>query len=79
MQVEVFDRDNARLGLPGFRNLCHTGTSVLVEGQLKATPEGVKQPVELHASRIVHVGQVSAPSAGAMASRLCTSIRLGDA
>ncbi|XP_039136392.1 asparagine--tRNA ligase, cytoplasmic 3-like [Dioscorea cayenensis subsp. rotundata] len=36
--------------------LVHTGTSVLVEGELKKPPEGVKQRVELHADRVLEVG-----------------------
>eukprot|EP00899_Mesostigma_viride_P022736 jgi/Mesvir1/3647/Mv14942-RA.2 len=36
--------------------LTPTGTSVLVEGVLKKTPEGVKQPVELKVAKVLHVG-----------------------
>ncbi|GFH25835.1 uncharacterized protein HaLaN_23867, partial [Haematococcus lacustris] len=40
----------------GLKHLVMTGTSVLVEGELSATPEGTKQAVELKAARIVHLG-----------------------
>eukprot|EP00198_Chlamydomonas_reinhardtii_P003924 XP_001693260.1 predicted protein [Chlamydomonas reinhardtii] len=40
----------------GLKTLVPTGTSVLVEGHLEATPEGTKQAVELKATKIVHVG-----------------------
>ena len=33
-----------------------TGTCLVIEGQMKRTPEGTKQPVELRATRIRHVG-----------------------
>ncbi|KAJ0975456.1 hypothetical protein J5N97_017421 [Dioscorea zingiberensis] len=36
--------------------LLHTGTSVLVEGELKKPPEGVKQRVELRVDRVLEVG-----------------------
>mmetsp|Transcript_36164 Transcript_36164/g.106823 ORF Transcript_36164/g.106823 Transcript_36164/m.106823 type:complete len:658 (-) Transcript_36164:132-2105(-) len=36
--------------------LTPTGTCVLIEGELAATPEGTKQAVELKATKIVHVG-----------------------
>ncbi|KAG1674615.1 hypothetical protein FOA52_001864 [Chlamydomonas sp. UWO 241] len=37
-----------------------TGTSVLVEGVLAATPEGTKQPVELKATKVLHLGMSDA-------------------
>ncbi|KAG2442354.1 hypothetical protein HXX76_002440 [Chlamydomonas incerta] len=40
----------------GLKALVPTGTSVLVEGHLEATPEGTKQAVELKATKIAHVG-----------------------
>lgn len=36
--------------------LSATGTSILIEGELNATPEGTKQAVELKATKLVHVG-----------------------
>lgn len=36
--------------------LSATGTSILVEGELNATPEGTKQAVELKATKLAHVG-----------------------
>lgn len=46
----------------GLKKLVPTGTSVLVEGELTETPEGVKQAVELKATRLVHVGLCDAAS-----------------
>ncbi|KAL6615298.1 hypothetical protein ACP70R_037568 [Stipagrostis hirtigluma subsp. patula] len=40
--------------------LTATGTSVLVEGEIKQPPEGTKQNVELKASRVLEVGEVDA-------------------
>ncbi|GLC38631.1 hypothetical protein PLESTB_000454300 [Pleodorina starrii] len=44
----------------GLRALTATGTSVLVEGRLEATPEGTKQAVELKATKVLHVGPCDA-------------------
>jgi asparaginyl-tRNA synthetase len=38
--------------------LTATGTSVLVEGELKKPPEGAKQRVELRVDRVIEVGEV---------------------
>lgn len=38
--------------------LVSTGTSVLVEGELKKPPEGTKQKVELRVERVITVGTV---------------------
>lgn len=38
--------------------LVPTGTSVLVEGELKPPPEGVKQRIELKVDRVLEVGPV---------------------
>jgi len=46
----------------GLKRLTPTGTAVLVEGELAATPEGTKQAVELKALRLVHVGACDAAS-----------------
>jgi len=40
--------------------LTATGTSVLVEGEIKEPPEGTKQNVELKVSRVLEVGEVDA-------------------
>ena len=37
-----------------------TGTCVVVEGTLKAPPEGATQVVEMHATKILHVGPCDA-------------------
>ena len=37
-----------------------TGTCVVVEGELKAPPEGATQVVEMHATKILHVGPCDA-------------------
>lgn len=37
-----------------------TGTCVQVDGELRRTPEGTKQKVELHATAMVHVGESNA-------------------
>ncbi|GAB2247450.1 hypothetical protein Droror1_Dr00007332 [Drosera rotundifolia] len=52
LQVMV-DADVGNLG-----ELVHTGTSVLVEGTLKAPPEGARQRIELRVERVVEVGTV---------------------
>ncbi|GFR40681.1 hypothetical protein Agub_g1272 [Astrephomene gubernaculifera] len=44
----------------GLKTLVPTGTSVLIEGRLEATPEGTKQAVELKATKIHHVGPCDA-------------------
>ncbi|KAL6755559.1 hypothetical protein V8C86DRAFT_207122 [Haematococcus lacustris] len=54
MQVMVTKEVAEAVG--GLKHLVMTGTSVLVEGELSATPEGTKQAVELKAARIVHLG-----------------------
>ncbi|XP_062210812.1 asparagine--tRNA ligase, cytoplasmic 1-like [Phragmites australis] len=40
--------------------LTATGTSVLVEGEIKEPPEGTKQSVEIKVSRVLEVGEVDA-------------------
>ncbi|CAI5525590.1 unnamed protein product [Closterium sp. Naga37s-1] len=40
--------------------LVATGTCVRVEGELKRTPEGTKQLVEVHVSKVLHVGPCDA-------------------
>jgi asparaginyl-tRNA synthetase len=40
--------------------LTATGTSVLVEGEIKEPPQGTKQNVELKVSRVLQVGEVDA-------------------
>ncbi|TVU31920.1 hypothetical protein EJB05_23631, partial [Eragrostis curvula] len=40
--------------------LTATGTSVLVEGEIKEPPQGTKQNVELKVSRVIEVGEVDA-------------------
>lgn len=52
----------------GLKELTPTGTSVLIEGTLTETPEGVKQAVELKASKILHVGKCD-PSIYPMAKK----------
>ena len=42
------------------KELTPTGTSVVVEGTITATPEGVKQLVELRCSKVVFVGPCDA-------------------
>ncbi|KAK1277832.1 Asparagine--tRNA ligase, cytoplasmic 1 [Acorus gramineus] len=49
----IVDSSVADLG-----RLVPTGTSVLVEGELKKTPDGTKQPVELRVQRVLDVGSV---------------------
>ncbi|KAK1291556.1 Asparagine--tRNA ligase, cytoplasmic 1 [Acorus calamus] len=49
----IVDSSVADLG-----RLVLTGTSVLVEGELKKTPDGTKQPVELRVERVLDVGSV---------------------
>jgi asparaginyl-tRNA synthetase len=44
------------------KRLVPTGTCVLVEGELCATPEGTKQAVELKARKVLHVGACDAAS-----------------
>ncbi|GAB2292466.1 Asparagine--tRNA ligase, cytoplasmic 1 [Dionaea muscipula] len=39
-------------------SLVHTGTSVLVEGELKVPPEGTRQKIELRVDKVVEVGPV---------------------
>jgi asparaginyl-tRNA synthetase len=46
----MVDKDVAE-PVGGLRRLAPTGTSVLVEGELKETPEGTKQAVELKATK----------------------------
>ncbi|GJP29115.1 hypothetical protein CLOM_g2407 [Closterium sp. NIES-68] len=41
-------------------DLVATGTCVRVEGELKRTPEGTKQLVEVHVSKVLHVGPCDA-------------------
>jgi asparaginyl-tRNA synthetase len=40
--------------------LTSTGTCVVVEGLVEKTPEGVKQPIELKATKIKYVGACDA-------------------
>eukprot|EP00963_Diacronema_lutheri_P014264 scaffold2859_cov349-Pavlova_lutheri.AAC.1 len=42
--------------LQSLADVTPTGTCLVIEGQMKRTPEGTKQPVELRATRIRHVG-----------------------
>jgi asparaginyl-tRNA synthetase len=44
------------------KRLIPTGTCVLIEGELCATPEGTKQAVELKARKVLHVGSCDAAS-----------------
>eukprot|EP00286_Rhodomonas_abbreviata_P016239 CAMPEP_0181326586 /NCGR_PEP_ID=MMETSP1101-20121128/21588_1 /TAXON_ID=46948 /ORGANISM="Rhodomonas abbreviata, Strain Caron Lab Isolate" /LENGTH=604 /DNA_ID=CAMNT_0023435071 /DNA_START=41 /DNA_END=1855 /DNA_ORIENTATION=+ len=39
-----------------------TGTCIVVEGEMKAAPEGSKQVAELHATKILHLGHCEARS-----------------
>jgi len=55
LQVMVTKEVAAELGT-ALNKITATGTSVLVEGELTATPEGTKQAVELKAVKILHVG-----------------------
>lgn len=48
---EVAEASETALG-----KLTATGTSVLIEGELVATPEGKEQAVELKATKVLHVG-----------------------
>lgn len=52
----MLDPLDRRLQFGGLSALTSTGTSVVLEGELTPTPEGVKQAVELKAAKIVHVG-----------------------
>ena len=37
-----------------------TGVCVVVQGEIKASPEGAKQKIELHATSVLHVGACEA-------------------
>ena len=43
-------------GIPSLSSILTTGTSLAIEGELKRTPEGTKQPVELKATKILFCG-----------------------
>jgi hypothetical protein len=50
-------------GVHSLEALKHTGTCVVVEGEMKASPEGASQKAELHATAIKSVGPCApAPS-----------------
>jgi len=55
LQVLVKDGVYAREALK------HTGTCVVVEGEMKASPEGASQKAELHATAIKSVGPCVPP------------------
>jgi asparaginyl-tRNA synthetase len=55
----MVDKDVAE-AVGGLKILVPTGTCVLLEGELAATPEGTKQAVELKVKKVVHVGPCDA-------------------
>ena len=48
-------------GVYALEALKHTGTCVVVEGEMKASPEGASQKAELHATAIKSVGPCVPP------------------
>lgn len=54
-------------------DLKHTGTCVVVEGEIKAAPEGASQKVELHATAIHHVGPC-APALPSLTWQKCAAL-----
>eukprot|EP00798_Chlamydomonas_sp_ICE-L_P002360 gene2360-8668_t len=54
--IQVMVTKEVAEAVGGLGKLVPTGTSVLIEGVLEATPEGTKQAVELKAKEVVHIG-----------------------
>lgn len=59
-------------GVHALEALKHTGTCVVVEGEMKTSPEGASQKAELHATAIKFVG----PCAPALYLRLSCSLQV---
>uniref|UniRef100_A0A7S0RKV4 asparagine--tRNA ligase n=1 Tax=Chlamydomonas leiostraca TaxID=1034604 RepID=A0A7S0RKV4_9CHLO len=58
--IQVMVTKEVAEAVGGLRKIVPSGTSVLVEGELAATPEGTKQAVELKATSIAHIGECDA-------------------
>lgn len=58
--IQVMVSKEVAEAVGGLRKIVPSGTSVLVEGELSATPEGTKQAVELKATSICHLGECDA-------------------
>ncbi|KAL3135150.1 hypothetical protein ABBQ32_008084 [Trebouxia sp. C0010 RCD-2024] len=55
--LQVFVSTEVAAGVGGLKALTSTGTSILVQGTLRRTPEGTLQKVELKASKILWLGK----------------------
>ena len=58
---EIFSSSETSSGVSSLADMRPTGTSVVIEGEIKLPPETAKgQVIELHASRVLSVGKCDA-------------------